>query len=115
MPDLLSSWLGSTLLSDTEYGGFLVMTGPHEQHTGIVTACEPPHYFQASVDDPPHSATTVLLDVVPARRGAHLILTHGGIHHSRLRHFDNLWRTALEQLDREVRGGSGSGIRPATQ
>src|SRR5438128_203997 len=78
-PELLSSWFGPTLLSDTAYGGFVIATGPRTQQTGIVTACEPPHYFQAAFNDLPHRPTTVLVDVVPAHRGAHLILTHGGI------------------------------------
>ena len=103
-PELLSGWLGATLLSNRQYGGFLVATGPQTQQTGIVTTCEPPHYFQAAFDDPPHPPATVLVDVVPARRGSHLILTQGGIHHSRLEHYDTFWRTALDRLEQAVEG-----------
>ncbi|HEY3562021.1 MAG TPA: SRPBCC domain-containing protein [Kribbella sp.] len=101
-PELLSSWLGPTVLSDTQYGGFLITTGPKTQQTGIVSTCEPPHYFQAAFDDLPHGPTTVLVDVVPTQHGSHLILTHGGIHHSRLGHYDRFWLTALEHLEQAV-------------
>jgi uncharacterized protein YndB with AHSA1/START domain len=97
-PELLSSWLGPTLLSDTQYGGFLITTGPKTEQTGIVSTCEPPHYFQATFDDPPHAPTTVLVDVVPTQHGSHLILTQGGIHSGRLTHYDEFWQTALEDL-----------------
>jgi uncharacterized protein YndB with AHSA1/START domain len=98
-PELLSSWLGVTLLSDTQYGGFVVTTGPQTQETGIVTTCEPPHYFQAAFNDPPHRPTTVLVDVVPAQRGSHLIVTQGGISAARLHHHDIFWTTALDHLE----------------
>ncbi|HWD78781.1 MAG TPA: SRPBCC domain-containing protein, partial [Kribbella sp.] len=90
-PELLSSWFGPTQLSDSQYGGFAIETGPDTQETGLVVTCEPPHYFQAEFNDPAHRASTVLVDVVPARRGAHLILTHGGIPAGRLHHYDLLW------------------------
>ncbi|HZX07597.1 SRPBCC family protein [Kribbella sp.] len=105
-PELLSSWLGSTLLSDTEYGGFLIVTGPQTQQTGIVTTCEPPHYFQAAFDDPPHRPSTVLVDVVPAQTGSHLILTHGGIPPGRLHHYDSFWTTALDHLTQAAAGNA---------
>ncbi|NUS00244.1 MAG: hypothetical protein HOV67_33910 [Kribbellaceae bacterium] len=97
-PELLSSWLGPTLLSDTQYGGFVVVTGPETQESGIVTTCSPPHYFQADFNDPSHRSSTVLVDVVPARHGAHLILTHGGIPAGRIHHYDVFWSNALERL-----------------
>ncbi|MFD3406540.1 SRPBCC domain-containing protein [Kribbella sp. NPDC058693] len=99
-PDLLSGWLGSTVLSDTQYGGFLVATGPRTQQTGIVTTCEPPHYFQAAFNDPPHHPTTVLVDVVPAQDGSHLILTQAGIHAGRVADYDTFWTAALDRLER---------------
>ncbi|HET6743153.1 MAG TPA: SRPBCC domain-containing protein [Kribbella sp.] len=105
-PDLVSDWLGRTLLSDTEYGGFVVTTGAHTQQMGLVTTCEPPHYFHATFNDPPHNPTTVLVDVVPARHGAHLILTQAGIHHARLAHYDHFWTTALDKLTRSMGGGA---------
>ncbi|MGZ0153026.1 SRPBCC domain-containing protein [Kribbella sp. WER1] len=103
-PDLLSSWLGATLLSDTQYGGFLIATGPQTQQTGIITTCEPPHYLQADFNDPPHAPGTVLADVVPARTGSHLILTHGGIAAGRLHHYDTFWSDALERLSHAAAG-----------
>ncbi|GAA3100311.1 uncharacterized protein YndB with AHSA1/START domain [Kribbella aluminosa] len=109
-PELLSSWLGATLLSDTQYGGFLVAIAHHAQQTGIVTTCEPPHYFQADFNDPPHRPSTVLVDVVPARSGSHLILTQGGISAGRLHHYDIFWTTALERL---VHAAAGHAPLPA--
>lgn len=97
-PELISSWLGPTLLSDTQHGGFLVVTGPHTQETGTVTTCDPPHYFQASVNAGSHRPSTMLVDVVPARSGSHLILTHGGIVTGSLHHYDLFWTTALDRL-----------------
>lgn len=111
----LSSWLGPTVLSDTQYGGFVIATQvPAEQpaeQTGIVTACEPPHYFRAAFEDPPHPASTVLVDVVPGHGETHLILTHGGIRQSLLAQFDTLWTGALDRL-REVVEGRASAIAP---
>jgi uncharacterized protein YndB with AHSA1/START domain len=109
-PELLSSWLGPTLLSDTQYGGFVVVTGPETQETGIVTTCEPPHYFRADFNDPYHRPSTVLVDVVPAKRGAHLILTHGGISPGHLHHYDLFWTTALDRL---VQAAAGNAPLPA--
>ena len=74
------------------------MTGPETQESGIVTTCSPPHYFQADFNDPSHRSSTVLVDVVPARHGAHLILTHGGIPAGRIHHYDVFWSNALERL-----------------
>ncbi|TDW95010.1 uncharacterized protein YndB with AHSA1/START domain [Kribbella pratensis] len=100
----LSSWLGPTVLSDTQYGGFMVATQARAEQTGIVTACEPPHYFRAAFDDPPHPTSTVLVDVVPGHDETHLILTHGGIRHSLLAQFDTLWMGALDRLRQVVEG-----------
>jgi uncharacterized protein YndB with AHSA1/START domain len=108
LPELLSDWLGPTVLSDTQYGGFTIATGTDVQHTGIVTTCAPPHYFQAAFNNPPHHPSTVLVDVVPADRGAHLILTHGGIHQGMLHSYDVLWTEALARLEHTV--GSGHAI-----
>jgi uncharacterized protein YndB with AHSA1/START domain len=102
-PELLSSWLGPTVLSDTQYGGFTVVTSPHVQHTGLVTICEPPHYFEAAFNDPPHHPSTVLVDVVPAQGFAHLILTHGGIHQGLVHTYDTIWTDALSRLEQLVR------------
>ena len=103
-PDHLSSWLGPTVLSDTQYGGFMVVTPARAEQTGIVTICDPPHYFRAAFDDPPHPASTVLVDVVPGQDGTHLIMTHGGIHHSLLAQYDTLWTGALDRLEQVVDG-----------
>ncbi|MFF0267193.1 SRPBCC domain-containing protein [Kribbella sp. NPDC004536] len=105
-PELLSSWFGATALSDTQYGGFTVVTGPETQETGMVTTCQPPHYFQADFNDPLHRSSTVLVDVVPARRGSHLILTHGGIPAGRLHHYDLLWTSALDRLVQAAAGNA---------
>ncbi|GAA1566514.1 MULTISPECIES: SRPBCC domain-containing protein [Kribbella] len=105
-PELLGSWLGSTQLSDTQYGGFLVATGPQEHETGLVTTCDPPHYFQADFDNPPHGPSTVLVDVVPARTGSHLILTHGGISPGRVHHYDVFWTRALDRLTQAAAGNA---------
>jgi hypothetical protein len=101
---MLSSWLGPTTLSDTQYGGFTIVTAAHVQHTGMVTTCAPPHYFQAAFNDPPHHPSTVLVDVVPAEGGSHLILTHGGIHQGMLHTYDVLWTEALDRLEKTVGG-----------
>lgn len=101
-PELLGTWLGPTALSDTEHGGFTIVTGPQTQETGIVTTCEPPHYFQAAFDNPPHHPSTVLVDVVPAGREAHLILTHGGIRNGMIHHYDVLWTAALDRLHQQA-------------
>lgn len=103
-PEQLSSWLGPTVLSDTQYGGFIVVTRASAEHTGIVTVCEPPHYFRAAFDDPPHPASTVLVDVVPGQDETHLILTHGGIRDRLLAHYDTLWMGALNRLGQVVQG-----------
>nr|WP_167210209.1 SRPBCC domain-containing protein [Kribbella shirazensis] len=105
-PELLSTWLGPAVLSDTQRGAFTVATGPRTQETGIVTTCEPPHYFQAAFDDPPHRSSTVLVDVVPALRGAHLILTHGGIRHGLIHHYDLFWTAALGRLRQQAEVGT---------
>jgi uncharacterized protein YndB with AHSA1/START domain len=97
-PELLSSWLGPTALGDTRYGGFTIMAGPHGRHTGIVTTCVAPHYFQAAFSDPPHYPSTVLVDVVPADGCTHLILTHGGIHNGLVHSYDLLWTDSLSRL-----------------
>lgn len=97
-PEQLSGWLGPTVLSDTQYGGFMVVAGPRVEQTGIVTVCEPPHYFRAAFDDPPHPASTVLVDVIPGQNETHLILTHGGIRHSLLAEYDALWTGAFDRL-----------------
>jgi uncharacterized protein YndB with AHSA1/START domain len=101
-PELLSSWLGQTVLSDTQYGGFMFVTPRQAEQTGIVTVCEPPHYFRAAFDDPPHPASIVLVDVVPGQDETHLILTHGGIRHSLLGRYDTLWIDALDRLQQVV-------------
>ncbi|WP_350275538.1 SRPBCC domain-containing protein [Kribbella sp. HUAS MG21] len=101
-PELLSTWLGPVALSDTEHGGFTVVTGPQTQETGIVATCEPPHYFQASFDNPGHQPSTVLVDVVPAVRGTHFILTHGGIRNGQIHHFDLFWTAGLERLRQQA-------------
>lgn len=106
-PELLSGWLGRTVLSDTQYGGFLVAADAHTQQTGMVTTCEPRHYFQAAFNDPPHHPTTVLVDVVPAEHGSHLILTQGGIHPSRVAYYDVFWNAALHHLEQAAQGRSG--------
>lgn len=103
-PELLSSWLGPTVLSDTQYGGFMVVTRAPAEQTGIVTVCEPPHYFRAAFDDPPHPASTVLVDVVPGQDETHLILTHGGIRQTLLSQYNKLWTSALNRLGRVVEG-----------
>lgn len=103
-PEHLSSWLGPTVLSDTQYGGFMVVTPAQTEQTGMVTICEPPHYFRAAFDDPPHPASTVLVDVVPGQVGTHLILTHGGIRRSLLRQYDTLWTGALDRLGQVMEG-----------
>ncbi|WP_427892299.1 SRPBCC domain-containing protein [Kribbella sp. GL6] len=105
-PELLSSWLGPTVLSDTQYGGFVVETGARTQLTGIVTTCDPPHYFQANFNDTPHGPSTILVDVVPARTGAHLILTHGGICAGRIHHYDLFWTNALDRLTQAAAGNA---------
>jgi uncharacterized protein YndB with AHSA1/START domain len=101
-PELLSTWLGPVALSDTEHGGFTVVSGAQSQETGIVTTCEPPHYFQATFNDEHHQPSTVLVDVVPAVRGAHLILTHGGIRHGLIHHYDLFWTAGLERLRQQA-------------
>jgi uncharacterized protein YndB with AHSA1/START domain len=103
-PELLGEWIGLTVFSDTQYGGFTVTTEPGTQYTGIVTACEPLHYFQAAWDDPPHPPSTLLVDVVPGRRDSHLILTHGGITPAHLDLFQTLWTTSLERLQQYIEG-----------
>ncbi|WUJ67975.1 SRPBCC domain-containing protein [Kribbella soli] len=103
-PENLSRWLGPTVMSDTQYGGFVVVTPARTEQTGSVTTCEPPHYFQAALDQPPHRASTVLVDVVPGRGGAHLILTHAGIHDTLLAKYDKLWTAALDRLRQLVEG-----------
>ncbi|WP_329000041.1 SRPBCC domain-containing protein [Kribbella sp. NBC_00709] len=105
-PEHLSSWLGPTVLSDTQYGGFMVVTRARAEQTGIVTICEPRHYFQAALDDPEHPASTVLVDVVPGHDGTYLILTHGGIHHTQLAQYNTLWTSALKRLEQVVEGKS---------
>jgi uncharacterized protein YndB with AHSA1/START domain len=97
-PDLLGEWLGATVLSDTQYGGFAVAIDGGTQHTGLVMTCEPPHYLQASWDDPPHAPSTLLVDVVPGRQGAHLILTQGGLAPEAVTRYDELWTRALDRL-----------------
>ncbi|WP_238155653.1 SRPBCC family protein [Kribbella soli] len=101
-PEQLSSWLGPTVLSKTQYGGFMVVTRAPAEQTGIVTICDPPHYFRAAFDDPPHPASTVLVDVVPGQDGTYLILTHGGIRDSLLAQYDRLWMRALDRLGRVI-------------
>jgi uncharacterized protein YndB with AHSA1/START domain len=108
-PALLSEWLGSTILSDTQYGGFTVTTGAETQQTGLVTTCVPPHYFQATWDDPPHAPSTLLVDVIPAKHHAHLILTHGGIAQELVAECDSFWTAGLDRLSQYVEG------RPPTQ
>ncbi|MET9315519.1 SRPBCC domain-containing protein [Kribbella sp. NPDC003505] len=103
-PELLSGWLGQTVLSDTQHGGFTIATGAHVQHTGIVTTCSPPHYLQAAFNNPPHHPSTVLVDVVPAGGYSHLILTHGGIHRGMLHSYDVLWTEALDRLKQAAEG-----------
>jgi uncharacterized protein YndB with AHSA1/START domain len=97
-PELLGNWLGPTVLSDSPYGGFKVVTATHVQHSGVVTTCVPPDYFQAAFNDPPHQPSTVLVDVIPADGCAHLILTHAGIHHGLLHTYDVLWTESLRRL-----------------
>ncbi|MEU4191894.1 SRPBCC domain-containing protein [Kribbella sp. NPDC026611] len=101
-PELLGEWLGTTVLSDTQYGGFTVATDAGRQHTGIVTTCEPPHYFQASWDDPPHPPSTLLVDVVPGRQDTHLILTQAGLRPALVGDHDRLWKRALDRLTQYV-------------
>jgi uncharacterized protein YndB with AHSA1/START domain len=103
-PEFLGQWLGATIFSDTQYGGFTVTTGAHTQLTGLVTACVPPHYFKITWDDPPHQPSTVLVDVVPGTRGAHLILTHGGLAHGRIDDYDSFWSTTLNRLTQYAAG-----------
>jgi uncharacterized protein YndB with AHSA1/START domain len=107
-PELIGTWLGPTTLSDTQYGGFSIVTGAHDQLTGIVTTCSPPHYFQAAFNNPPHHPSTVLVDVVPADQGSHLILTHGGLPREQLHRFDTFWSQGLRRLEQATRFG----IRP---
>jgi len=104
-PELLSRWLGPTVLSDTQYGGFRVVTRAQAEQTGTVTVCEPPHYYRAAFDDPPYPASTVLVDVVPGQDETHLILTHGGIRQILLARYNKLWTDALNRLGRVVEDG----------
>ncbi|WP_344233522.1 SRPBCC domain-containing protein [Kribbella hippodromi] len=111
-PGLLSQWLGATIMSDAQYGGFTVSTGVNalepgqhtDQQTGMVTTCVPPHYFQATWDAPPHQPSTVLVDVVPGAHDAHLILTHGGLPQDLVESYDMFWTTALNRLHQFIGG-----------
>ncbi|MEU8226296.1 SRPBCC domain-containing protein [Kribbella sp. NPDC048915] len=104
-PELVSTWLGPTTLSDTQYGGFTIATGAHTQHTGLITTCSPPHYFQLAFHHPPHHPSTVLVDVVPSDHASHLILTHGGLPRDLLPVYDRLWTESLTRLERTAAGG----------
>ncbi|MGW7685324.1 SRPBCC domain-containing protein [Kribbella sp. NPDC054772] len=103
-PELLSEWLGATIFSDTQYGGFTVTTGAGTQRTGLVTACVPQHYVQLAWDDPPHAPSTVIADVVPGTHDAHLILTHGGLARELVAGYRVFWTGALERLTQYVAG-----------
>jgi uncharacterized protein YndB with AHSA1/START domain len=101
-PESLSEWLGATILSDAQYGGFTVSTGADSQRTGLVTTCLPPHYFQALWDDPPHPSGTLLVDVIPGTGRSDLILTHGGIAPELVAGYDAFWTASLDRLSQYV-------------
>jgi hypothetical protein len=103
-PAALSEWLGPTILSDTQYGGFTVATGAKAQQTGLVTACVPPHYFQAAWDDPGHAPSTLLVDVILGTGHSHLILTHGGIAQGLVADYNAFWRAGLDRLSQYLEG-----------
>jgi hypothetical protein len=89
-------------MSDTEFGGFTVMTAPDGQQTGVVTVCEPPHYCQATWDIPPHPPSTVAVDVIPGRQQAQLVRTHRGLTPVLLNDHESHWTDRLDRLTRYV-------------
>lgn len=104
-PRSLSEWLGATILSDAQHGGFTMVTGVGTQRTGLVTACLPPHYFQAAFDDLPHPSSTLLVDVIPGTGRSDLILTHGGIAPELVAGYESFWTRCLDRLSQYVERG----------
>ncbi|MFI5694063.1 SRPBCC domain-containing protein [Kribbella sp. NPDC051586] len=113
-PEALSEWLGATILSDAPHGEFVVSTGATERRTGLVTACLPPHYFQAAWDEPPHPSSTLLVDVIHGTHRSDLILTHGGITPELVDTYESFWTARLDRLTQyvEARRSLAAGGRP---
>jgi uncharacterized protein YndB with AHSA1/START domain len=90
-PRALGEWFGTTSLSDDHFGQFEVTSGPMAGTTGMVLACEPPHTYQVTWNDPPSSK--LLVEVVETTHGSELILTHRG---ARTR--ESRWTEPLDRL-----------------
>jgi uncharacterized protein YndB with AHSA1/START domain len=97
-PRTIGEWFGTTQLSGDHFGQFEVTSGPMAGATGMVLACQPPHTYQVTWNDPPSSK--LLVEVVEAAEGCELILTHNGTAAQ-----DSRWNDQLDRLATYVERG----------
>jgi uncharacterized protein YndB with AHSA1/START domain len=95
-PEVLSDWLGTTRLTTDHFGQYEVSSGPLAGSTGMVVACEPPHFFHTTLDD--RVGGKLLVEVVEVSGGCELVLTHRGVSTSRAADEESRWATLLDRL-----------------
>ncbi|GAB2650786.1 SRPBCC family protein [Kribbella swartbergensis] len=99
-PDVLSDWLGTTRPTTDHFGQYEVMSGPLAGVTGMVVACEPPHFFHITLNE--HVGGKLAVEVVETSHGCELVLTHRGVSTSRAADERSRWTTLLERLATHV-------------
>ncbi len=107
-PPILEQWFGTTRLTEDHFGQFEVTSGPMAGVTGMVLACQPPHTYQVTWDDPSAPPSKLQVEVLEASQGCELVLTQRGISSSQAADHQSRWTEPLDRLATYAERGPAS-------